>query len=515
MSTLVEFNHTLREYVHYDLLNAELEKRDYFFNKVQKDNSWNLGPLVIPFTAAKANSVRFGGLTPLNEINQAKHVKATLDHYREAWGSMKWNGSDLRIQNGKVSENAFLKNLPGQIEDFVDSMKESLSMNLLNGAHANILAADATGNDGIVTLKHIERLSLNQKLVLKKEISVSGGAASTRTVTVPVWVAAIDLNANQAVLVNRFNGNANQDAFNFAATPVLTGETTEDNWSLSAGAKIYFDGQESGNGFTSIVEQLDSDNTTLFGRNKAEFPFLQSVNISGAGFNSNNLLSQLFDAMYRAKKIGRGNPTELLMSYKHLATIKKALEASSGAYRHVETKVSPYNYEEVTIGGVKGQMKCVAIAEKDDDTIIGVDWNSMKFHTLNGFKRETAPDGNEYYTNRAETGYEYIADIACYGEFVASKPLSNFLIKDIPDYSMDGDNLLTLTSRSANSLNSIDSSLENLSQNQIAQMITSLQQMAQTSTQPEAPEVEEPTPSAEDNVLNSALHEAAQDLGVE
>ena len=54
------FNNMLNENLHYDLLMAEVSKRNYFLQNCEKDEDWNDGPLVIPFWGAKASSMRMG-----------------------------------------------------------------------------------------------------------------------------------------------------------------------------------------------------------------------------------------------------------------------------------------------------------------------------------------------------------------------------------------------------------------------------------------------------------------------
>ena len=58
MATTRTFNDMLNEYLNYDLLKEEMTKRDYVLKRVEKDNKWKGGNLVVPFKAAGASSVK-------------------------------------------------------------------------------------------------------------------------------------------------------------------------------------------------------------------------------------------------------------------------------------------------------------------------------------------------------------------------------------------------------------------------------------------------------------------------
>ncbi len=164
---------------------------------------------------------------------------------------------------------------------------------------------------------------------------------------------------------------------------------------------------------------------------KLAYPYLQCLNLPGAAITASNILDQLFDRWTDAKTLGKVTATEFVMSYKHLGSIMKLLELMSGQYKNVDTKVSAYGWTEITIVGVKGSLKIVGVHEMDDDVIFLMDWKCLKLHSNKFWRKQTSPEGLQYYTVRATTGYTYIVDIVFYGELVVSKPTGCAVIHSI------------------------------------------------------------------------------------
>ena len=183
--TNVSFNTMLKEYLPYDLLREELTKRDYFLSKVEFDTNWKGGELRIPFKGGCASSVAYGELTNESEITEDLYVKATISEYKEVWGSMIFNDHDLQ-RHGDL-KTSFIKLLPDTVDEFVQMMKECVSINLLNGSHLvslDPLNADSDLANGIVVVDRPARLSLGQYL----EFGVVG------TKRAEGYIAAIDMN---------------------------------------------------------------------------------------------------------------------------------------------------------------------------------------------------------------------------------------------------------------------------------------------------------------------------------
>lgn len=325
--------------------------------------------------------------------------------------TMKWNAKDL-IEHGEVSgqnmglvsEQSFLKNLPDQIEDFVDGMKDVVSVNLLNGNHFATLTADSTANDGNITVDRPERFELGQKVIVDDDDSAP----------LTGYVNTININTSVVNLVTTRGG----------ATVV---DFSANNMTTAQNAKTYFEGAETAsNAFTSLKQQLlsaaNGGDATLFGQSKLAYPHLQAINVDGSSITALNILDKIFDAWTTIQQLGKGHATHVLLDYKNLGSVMKVLESGAGAYRHVETKASVYGYTEVVVFGVKGQLTLVGVHEMDSDVIYFIDWRALKLHSNGFFRKQVDPEGKAYYVVRETTGYVYICDIMFFGEMVLNRP---------------------------------------------------------------------------------------------
>jgi len=333
MSTFRRFNDMLNEHLDYKLLMDEIEKRNYLIQKVDKDQNWKGGNLVVPFKGGKASSIKFGGLTAEADIGENTYVRGNVADYKEVWGTLKFNSRDLKEhtaskgQSGSaISESSFLQGFTDQIEEFMDDMQQTTSVNMLTGQHFAQLTADSVLNDGVITVDRVERFTIDQKVVVDDDDSAP----------ITAYVRLIDINANQVELWTARTAGV---VVNFAAV----------NMTVAQNAKVYHDGADTAsNSFTSLRDQLlslaNGGSANLFGQSKLSFPYLQSTNIDGSGILASSLLDSIFDAWTRTKQLGRGRETEVLMSYKHLGTIMKQLESGAGAYRHVSTTANTYGY---------------------------------------------------------------------------------------------------------------------------------------------------------------------------
>ena len=401
MGTTRTFNDMLNEYLPNELLKEEFVKRDYLLSKIEKDDSWLGGNLVVPFKAAGASSVAFGSLTASNDIAEDKYVRGGVSGHKEVWGSMIFNHRDL-MEHDQISEQNFLKILPGTIEDFLDYMKNVVSVNLLNGAHFAKATADGTSG-GLITVDRPDRFVIGQKVYVDDDNSV------------PTYGYVVDINMNTKVvhLQNARSSGSDVDLSNY---------TTAQN------AKCYNDGAQS-NSFSSLraalLSSANGGDSTLYGVTKTLYPYLQAINVSGADITASNIMEKIFDALTTIRQFGKGNPTDVVMSYTNLASCIKRIEASKGAFNVVpgSQRASQFGWTEIEVGSVaKGSLKLVGVQEADDDVIMFLDWRALKFYSNGFFKKRRSPDGIEYFESRATTGYTYIVDMCLFGELVVQRP---------------------------------------------------------------------------------------------
>lgn len=402
MGTTRSFQDMLNEYLPNELLKEEFVKRDFLLSKIEKDNTWKGGNLVVPFKAAGASSVAFGSLTASNDIAEDKFVRGGVSGHKEVWGSLVFNHRDL-MEHEEVSEQNFLKILPQTIEDFMDYMKNVVSVNLLNGAHFAKLTEDG-GASGTIVVDRPDRFQINQKVYVDDDDSSASSAC---------YVRSIDMNTKTITLYDARTGGSLVN---------LSGYTVAQN------AKCYNDGAQA-NSFSSLrgalLSATNGGDSTLYGVTKTLYPYLQAINVDGSDITASNIMEKIFDALTTIRQFGRGNPTDVVMSYTNFASCIKRIEASKGAFNVVPNshRAQQYGWTEVEVGSVaKGALRLVAVQEADDDIIMFLDWRALKFYSNGFFKKRRSPDGIEYHEDRATTGYTYIVDMCLFGEIVVHRP---------------------------------------------------------------------------------------------
>lgn len=407
--TTSSFSAMLNEYLPNELLKEELIKRDYLLQKVEKDNNWLGGALNVPFEGGVASSVSFGSLTGSTDVSEYNYQRGQVTVQPEVWGTLVFNQRDL-FEHGKVSEQNFLQMLPNQVDQFIQYMKEVVSINMLGASFFASLTVDGTAG-GVIEVDHVERFTIGQKVIL----------ANTLASQATFYVIAVDLNGGTLL-----NGSVT------LSTTRGGGASSAATFTVALGGRCYQDGVLVGgvitNTFTSLKSSLlslvNGGSTSLYGKTKTTYNYLQAVNFSGSGVTAVNLLEKLFD-FYNAVRIkARGNANTFLMSYKHLGTAMKIIEAQKGGFKVTATasSASIYGWTEVQITSVKGVLTLVGIQEMDDDWIGAIDWSALKFYSNGFFKKRISPDGKEYFEVRNTTGFQYLVDVCLFGDLILQAP---------------------------------------------------------------------------------------------
>lgn len=411
MATQRSFQNMLNDFLPNELLKEEIVKRDYLLNKIEKDDTWigaaansgaNGGNLVVPFKGAGASSVSYGQLSASNDIAEDQYVRGLISVQPEVWGSMIFNHRDL-MEHETVSEKNFLKILPDSVNDFMDYLKNVVSTNLLNGNWFAKSTAAANTNNGLLVVDRPDRFVIGQKVVVD----------ATSPATITAYVKAINMNTLTITLVTTRGGSTVVD---FSANNV------------PSGSKVYNDGAKT-NAFSSLRDALlsaaNGGSASLYGVTKTDYPYTQAININGASVTAANIVEKCFDAFTTTRKLGKGNPTDIVMSFTNLGYVMKVVEASKGAYNVVpeSKKASQYGWTEIQIGSVTNHvLKFVGVQEMDEDIIMFIDWRGLKFYSNGFFRKRKSPDGIEYFELRAQTGYQYIIDICLFGDIVVHRP---------------------------------------------------------------------------------------------
>lgn len=401
MATTRTFSAMLNQFLPNDLLKEELVKRDWILQNAEFDDSWKGGDLIVPFKGSQATSVAFGSLTATADIAEDTFVRGSITTQPEVWGTMVFNHRDL-MEHDKISEQNFLKLLPDTVDDFMEYMKQCVSLSFLNGPAFAKLTTDGTAG-GSFTTNRPERFVLKQKVFFIDDNTAISAAGYVQSIVMDTGVITVDTTRAGGV------------------------DLDISSYTVSQNGKVYFDGSSTA-GLTSLRKSLlslaNGGDTNLYGQAKTAYPYLQAINVSGAATTSTTMLQDIFDAYTTIKNRGKGNPNKVLLSYRNLGYVMTILESQKGQY-HIDqkgTKVSAYGWTEITIFGVKGMLDLVATQEMDDDVIFYLDMRAIKIYTNGSFRKRKSPDGIEYFESRATTGYTYIVDICFFGDLVLIRP---------------------------------------------------------------------------------------------
>ncbi len=249
MGTTRTFSTMLNEYLPNELLKEEFTKRDYILSNIEKDDTWKGGNLVVPFKAAGASSVAFGGLSASNDIAEDSYV-----------------------------------------EDFMDYMKMVVSVNLLNGQNFAATTAASSSASGLLVLDRPDRCVIGQKVVI----------AATAPATITAYISAINMNTLTVTFVTTRGGATVVD---FSANNVASGAALyNDGAQTSANVFSSLRG--------TLLSAANSGDSTIYGQTKTAYPYLQAINVSGASVTAVNIMEKIFDTLTTIRQFGKGAPTE-------------------------------------------------------------------------------------------------------------------------------------------------------------------------------------------------------------
>lgn len=478
-ATNADFSAMLSQFAPNGLFKEEMIARDYILSQIDKDDTWVAstgdstngeavgtgsgifgGPLTVRFKGAQASSQKMGGLTAQSQITQAKYVLGQILVQPETWGSLIFNHKDIMV-HGKLSEINFLNVLEDNLEDFMEVMKNNISTALLEGpAYCKVVALvnHLTNNTGTVLVDRPDRLYIGQKVLINLPSTEAVVAHGTQPIF--AFVKTINMNASSggqpAGSVVLTSDLALTTPIDF--TGVLQRQTADGTplagYSLlgdlpALTTKLYMDGTLDGlagagtGTATSIVNQfsnlkdllfpngvatgtsIGAGSAQIYGITKTAYPYTQAIYIDGSGATATNLVKKAFYGFTQTRRYGKGRPTDIIMSYNNLAIVMAIVEASKGAFNVVANsyKASQFGFTEVKIGSVTNQtLKFVGIQEMGDDWMAYIDWRALKFYSNGMFRKHKSPDGIEYFTTRSVTGYQYIVDIALFGDIVLERP---------------------------------------------------------------------------------------------
>lgn len=419
------FSSMLNEYLSYDLLEDEFKNADnWLLKNANWDKSWQGGYIPVPIQVGIANSVKMGGLTADNDIAAAQYVRGNITSMKEAYGALSFYSRDL-FENGKVSEQNFLRLLPDQLTQLMDHFKQTISLQVFQGNYLDSAATGTVIATDVLFVNRTERFYLNQKIIINDGIVPA----------VESYVKSVNKNTGQLFLVTARGGSTPAD---------LAGMTI-------ASIKLYTDGASS-EFFTSLKSMLlpaslgGSD--TFATLTKVNYPYTQSVLYDATASTTSNwgsvtavtrntILNLFFDAQRQGRRKG-AKPKVAICGWKHYHAALLQLESASGAYKNIKPSVNYADYSEMEVGGIMGSIKIVGIREMDDDWIVLLDPAFLDLKTgKSPFQIMESPEGLKWYTIRATTGYQYVTDIRLAGDFIYRAPHTATVIHSIPNYAFN------------------------------------------------------------------------------
>lgn len=405
-NTNASFDALLKRYMPYELLVEEMKRKNYFWNKVNKNQDWVGGTMEVPFEGGEASSLSLGTLTSSTDIAEHTEVMGTVTTQPELWGTMLFNEKDLD-RHGDL-EKSYLKIVPGKIDQFVTRMQERVSVLLLGDGKS---IAKATGNGaagGTIAVDRPQFFTIGEKVeVVDDDTTAAAG-----------YVTAINMATSTLTI---------KDARSSGSAVNLSAFTTAQN------ARVQLPNATS-SGFTGLKSQLlslaNGGSASLFGQTKLSYPFLQAQQIDGSGFTASTILDDLLGAYYQIAGLAKGNPSEILCSFGIMKNISKQLETNR---RYAVTdKKAGYGWRSISLMGPDGDITLTCIRDMASSEAYVMDWEALDFHGSKFFERKRHFDGSESFLVRNTTGYQYLVDIKFYGDLVVSRPSHCGIIYGIP-----------------------------------------------------------------------------------
>lgn len=402
------YNTMLNENVTNKLMELELKRRNFVYNRIPSDKNWLLNNnYVLPQIAGVASSVRFGKLVNSANIRNSKPLRGYEAVHRECWGAIQFNAKDLLIHD-KVSEQNFLRLLPDELERHMDYMSQVIGQNICSGKAVD--AATSNGaNTGLISVANPERLQIRQYVEFFSD---------TVVVAIAGYIKTIDINSGQILVVTAADG----------ATPVDLSTLL-----LAENAKIYCQGQQS-DGFYSIIDLLlpasAGGAANLHNLSKLSSPQLQGIYKDGTGITSTTLLKEIFKQYVKARKVGGGEPADILVSYNNFGACVNSIENQKGAFNVVPNsgKAEDHAWDEINVGGFLSNgrpVKLVALQEMNDTEIVHMDYKSWVFASCGGLRKQKTPDGLSYFTERTDDGYVFTTDTCLMGNLMSKGAFKN------------------------------------------------------------------------------------------
>jgi hypothetical protein len=397
----------LKRYLKEEIIENEMKERSYIWKNCTKEYDWAGGVLEVPVSQNGFNTIQMGSLAASNDIAEYVGAVGTLTAHKEMTMTALFKEADLARHTDK--EKSYLQNIPGMIESLSRRGAEQIGISFLRGS-AILSKATANGHATLgITVENPEFFEPMMKVAVDDDDSNETTG----------YVRTVDLNTGIIVIYDARTGGSVVD---------LSGYTTAQN----AVVKIVGGSSES---FLDLKTALlpgsiTGGNNSLYGLTKASYMPLQAYRKDGSTFTANTILSDLLGAFYSCRKLGRGDQQEIWVNY---GLFKNAAESLQVARQYTVTdKAAGYGWNSISLIGLEGSIKLVALREMPKDVAYFVDPKGYKFKGLPLKKKLYGEAGLEYYVERATTGISFITDMALRGDFVVN-PSKFGVVYGLPD----------------------------------------------------------------------------------
>ena len=380
----------LKRYMPEKLLENTFAKKNYIYQKIEKDPNWGLGTYEYPVEASGLGSIQMGALAAENDIAEGVQGVGTITH-KEMYASILMKEADL-ARHGSL-EKSYLKIMPDKIDQAMDRMQEQFSVAVLNGGNLALATVNGTVG-GAITVDKPELFHPRQKVeVIDNDTAVVSG-----------YVRTVDVNTGVLTIFNARTAGAVVDLSAFTVAQAARVRI------IGSGTERFLDLK------TALLPAASGGVDTLYGLTRADFMPLQATVRSGSGWTAATVLDDLTALYFDYQRQGRGKGGEILVNYGMFKNVSKKLELSK-QYTTSDKKAG-YGFNSVSLVGVQGELTITALREMPTSEVFIVDWAGIKFAGKEMFKKIKDPDGSEYHKVRASTGYSFITDVRLAGEVI-------------------------------------------------------------------------------------------------
>ena len=374
------------------MFDTAFSKKSYIWDKIDKDLKWAGGVYEVPIKKNGFSSVQMGTLPAANDIADANEVMGTIAGHKELIMSAIFNEADLARHS--YSEQTYLEKLPEMIDDLTTTGVQQMEAGFLRGGGVISYATSNGAVGGTISVANPENFPLGCKV----EVLDNDTAAATG------YVITNDLNSGQLLIQNARSAGANVDLSLFT-----TAQSARVRM-VGAGSESFLDLK------TALLPLSLGGADSLYGQTKLSIPNLQAKRKDGSAFTASTILKDLLKEYFDNRRMGRGNLSEIWVSYGMFANICANLELSKQYM--VEDKQASYGFSSISLVGNEGKCKIVALNNIQTDIAVFVDWSGLKFAGLPIKKKMYGDAGMEYFTVRNTSGIQFISDICLRGDFV-------------------------------------------------------------------------------------------------